>query len=55
MIKFQKLWCNHRRCNNCDAEEKIKEIKIANFSIALCKKCRNELKELLEDEGKRND
>ncbi len=55
MIEFQKLWCICRACNNCNAEEEIKEIKIAGFSIALCKKCRNELKELLEDEGKRND
>ena len=55
MIKFQKTWCIRKVCNNCNAEEEIKEIGIAGFSIALCKKCRNELKELLEDEGKRND
>ena len=51
MIEFQKLWCAYRRCNNCGVEEEVKEIKIAGFSVALCKKCRNELKELLEEEG----
>ena len=50
MIKFQKLWCDHRSCNNCGTEEGIREIKVANFSIALCRKCRNKLKELLEEE-----
>lgn len=53
MIKFQKLWCTHRICNNCGTEEEVREIKVANFNIALCKKCRNELKELLE--GEEND
>jgi hypothetical protein len=38
-------------CNNCNAEEEVKEIKIASFSIVLCRKCRNKLKELLEEEG----
>lgn len=52
MIKFQKIWCICRVCNNCNAEEEIKEIKVANFSIALCRKCKNELKELLEGEEK---
>lgn len=50
MIEFQKLWCTHRICNNCVSKEEVKEIKITNFSIALCKKCRNKLKELLEEE-----
>ena len=55
MIKLQKLWCRNRVCNNCDVEEGVKEIKIAGFSVALCKKCRNKLKESLEEEGKRNE
>lgn len=55
MIKFQKTWCICRVCNNCNAEEEVEEIKIAGFSVALCKKCRNKLKELLEEEEKNND
>lgn len=49
MIKFQKTWCICRVCNNCNAEEEVKEIGIAGFSIALCKKCRNKLKEFFEN------
>ena len=29
MIEFQKFWCTHRICNNCDTEEGIRDIEEA--------------------------